>query len=266
MIFVMNAVRHSVNVDDTHVIRIEENTLAQLRGTYLQRWGSVPNAVQMSQLIDDYVREEVLFREGRALRLADDDMIVRHRVVQKMQFLLSSQSDVVEPAAAEIQEFFLTNIEHYQTPAQIIIEQRFFDPAIRGTRTLRDAEDALHRLQAHRDNASSEGDPPIVAITMTPQTLESLEQAYGQRFAGTAFEMKGSEWQGPVRSSFGVHLIRIKMRIAPRQLGIEDCKDEVVTDLIAKRQADMQSKAIREIRDSYRVVVAEGSVNTSPAI
>jgi hypothetical protein len=46
-----------------------------------------PTASESDRLVADYVREEVLYREALALGLDRDDLVVRRRLVQKMEML-----------------------------------------------------------------------------------------------------------------------------------------------------------------------------------
>ena len=40
------------------------------------------------QLVDDYIRDEVLFREALALNLDNNDQLIRRRLIQKMNTFL----------------------------------------------------------------------------------------------------------------------------------------------------------------------------------
>ena len=44
-------------------------------------------AEELRGLIDDYIRDEVFYREGRALGLDRDDIVIRRRLRQKMEFM-----------------------------------------------------------------------------------------------------------------------------------------------------------------------------------
>ena len=42
---------------------------------------------QREKLLDEFIREEVLFREARSLNLDEKDYIIRQRMVQKVEYL-----------------------------------------------------------------------------------------------------------------------------------------------------------------------------------
>lgn len=47
-------------------------------------------AAQRERLVDDYVREEVLFHEAKKLQLDQNDQVFRQRLIQKMRYLTQS--------------------------------------------------------------------------------------------------------------------------------------------------------------------------------
>ncbi|HKT71886.1 MAG TPA: hypothetical protein VJQ47_03285 [Steroidobacteraceae bacterium] len=53
---------------------------ARLAALYLQQYGAAPTTDELQKLLDQYVRGEILYREGLALGLEQDDEIVRRRV------------------------------------------------------------------------------------------------------------------------------------------------------------------------------------------
>jgi hypothetical protein len=50
------------------------------------------SAQELQGLIEDYIRDEVFYREGRAAGLDRDDALIRRRVRQKMEFLAEDMS------------------------------------------------------------------------------------------------------------------------------------------------------------------------------
>ena len=54
-------------------------------------------------MIDDFVREEVYYREALALGLDRNDTVIRRRLQQKMEFLTDTGADLLEPVAGELE-------------------------------------------------------------------------------------------------------------------------------------------------------------------
>src|SRR5882672_5080040 len=49
-----------------------------------------PTQQELQGLIDNWVREEILYREGLAMNLDRDDPVVRRRIQQKVEFIVDS--------------------------------------------------------------------------------------------------------------------------------------------------------------------------------
>jgi len=81
----------------THEIRVTKGQIASLSAGFAKTSLRDPNASELSDLIDEYVREEVYCREAIALGLDKDDAIIRRRLRQKMEFLVQ---DAPVPAGA----------------------------------------------------------------------------------------------------------------------------------------------------------------------
>ena len=60
---------------------------------FTRTWQRPPTAQELAGLIEDYIREEVLYREAVAMGLDRDDIIVRRRLRQKLEFLTEETAE-----------------------------------------------------------------------------------------------------------------------------------------------------------------------------
>src|SRR5213075_550163 len=60
--------------------------------------GREPSAVAMRHLIDSYVRDEILYREGVKLGLERDDIVVKRRVRQKIEMISEEDASTRAPS------------------------------------------------------------------------------------------------------------------------------------------------------------------------
>ena len=89
---------------------------ARLETTYRQQYGVAPSAEQLQYLLNQYVRSEILFREGLAMGLDRDDEIVRRRVVQKIEFVNQDLDLDAEPDEAALVGYFKRHETRYSAP------------------------------------------------------------------------------------------------------------------------------------------------------
>jgi hypothetical protein len=86
--------------DAPREIVISEARIEALAENFATVWMRPPTAVDLKGLIDDYVAEEVYYREAIAMGLDQDDTVIRRRLRQKMEFFSEDIANSVEPADA----------------------------------------------------------------------------------------------------------------------------------------------------------------------
>src|SRR6187549_3206149 len=77
---------------------ISRGRIAQIVAGYERANQRAPLASELDGLIEDAVREEILYREAMALGLDRDDTIVRRRLRQKLEFVSEDLEPLPEPS------------------------------------------------------------------------------------------------------------------------------------------------------------------------
>ena len=116
--------------------------VARLADTYRLQFGQQPTATEVKTLVDNYVREEIEYRESLALGLDRDDEIVRRRLVQKYEFLQQDLQSLEDPSDKTLRAWYAAHPDAYGQPATRSFTQVYFSPDHGG-------EDAAeHRAEA----------------------------------------------------------------------------------------------------------------------
>lgn len=254
LIFAVNAVLHPAPSDDPHRIAIGQADIERVRALYTQQWGAAPADADIPKLVEDYVRSEILAREGHALGLAADDPVVRNRLVQKMEFLLQDTSAVAQPTDAEMAAWLAAHADRYQVPERLVFRQIYFSPSLRGDHAEGDARAMLASLGT--GNADPAGDPFMLAADPEPRSRAEVAEDFGAGFAAALFALPSGSWQGPVRSALGIHLVRIDQRQPARLPPLAEIRDRVHDDMMAERFQAASDAAYARIRAKYQVTVA----------
>ena len=69
-----------------------QGRIEQISLLFAKSWQQPPADAELKGLIDNYVKEEIYYREARKLELDQDDEVVRRRMLLKMQLLSQSAS------------------------------------------------------------------------------------------------------------------------------------------------------------------------------
>ena len=92
-------------------IVISESRIEALAENFGRTWTRPPTPQELRGLVDDYVKEEVFYREAIAMGLDRDDTVIRRRLRQKMEFVSEDAAATVEPTEAQLQEFLAAHPE-----------------------------------------------------------------------------------------------------------------------------------------------------------
>jgi len=235
-------------------IVVTDATVAGLVQTFAGTWQRPPTAQELKGLIDTRIREEVLYREGVAMGLDRDDSVVRRRVLQKLDIISEESADAQPPSDAALSAWLAQHAERYAQPPVLDFEQVLFDPARHGARLDADLATALAQLRAGADPAKF-GDHGLLPLQARASPLDVIGRDFGDEFAQALLTLPVGTWQGPVRSGFGAHLVRIERRVPGRPATLAEARASVERDYESDRRERAREDYYRRLRRDYRVVI-----------
>ncbi len=239
--------------DERPVVEVTPDQVEQLRARWTAQWGRPPNPTELRELVDEAVEEEILYREAQRLGLGRDDAIVRRRLAQKLTFLLEDAGDAGPPSEDEIAEYYAREAERYRRPARTSFDHVFLS----GDRRADAGRDAVALLDQVGGDGGDDwerlGDPFMLARSYADRTDQEIAGLFGAEFAHAVSELPPGDWQGPVASTYGEHLVRVNGRTASRAPALAEVRDRVVADLRQERRRDRSQAGYRALRESYEV-------------
>ena len=239
--------------DESRVITVTEAQADRIAALWQTQTGRAPSAQELQALIDDHVREEILVREARRLRLDEGDVIVRRRLAQKLSFLTEDVAALTPPDDAALLAYFEANRQRYATPAVITFSHIYFSPDRRED-AAGDAARALATLDP--DAWRTTGDPFMLGRTYAYASLPRVRKDFGDSFAEALLDMPADGvWRGPVASGYGLHLVRIDERTAARGADYATVAERVAADLDAERRAEANRAHFENLKATYTVVL-----------
>ena len=88
---------------------------------------------------------------------------------------------------------------------------------------------------------------------LTPASV--INGQLGQGFSEAVNQMEPGIWLGPVKSSYGYHLVRVEEMVPGYDPPLSKIRNEVERELLADRRQEMLEKAYERLREKYTVVV-----------
>ena len=209
-------------------------------------------------MVEDKVREEVLYREGLAMGLDKDDTIVKRRMAQKMQFLAEDVAAAHEPSTDELKAWFDKNKDKFALPGRYSFRHLYFSPDKRAKNAQDDAAKALAKIAGQPEDsklAMSLADPFMFQDYYGDRTPESLAKEFGPPFAVAIEKLKPGSWQGPIESGYGWHLVFVDTVIPGRIPAFEEIEPDVKTAWLGEQKQQAWQKAYAEMRAKYSVLL-----------
>jgi peptidyl-prolyl cis-trans isomerase C len=247
---------------DPKRIELTVDDLRQLEIAFAAQWERAPNTEELAGLVEEHVREEVLYREALALGLDKDDTIVKRRMAQKMGFLAEDLAATRQPTTAELQAWFEKHSERFALPARATFRLLYFSPDKRGPHASDDALKALETLRGQPESSPTTAalaDRFMFQDYYPDRTPDQLAKDFGPKFAQALFKLKPGSWQGPIESGLGWHLVWIESITPEHVPSFDDVKSDVRDAWAADWAAQAQQKAYETMRAQYVVVLPKSS-------
>ena len=243
-------------------IEVGAGTIAWLGEGFAKQWHRAPDARELRGLVEDHVREEILYREALAMGLDRNDTIVRRRLAQKVQFLGEDIAAAAPPDEAALRAWFEENAARYALPGRISFRHVYFSKDRRGDRLEADARTALASLlQGGDENAL--GDPFLGEFEFVAADESRIAGSLGGGFAKQVFALPDGSWQGPVASAYGLHLVLVSGREQARPVAFERVRDAVARDFAEDRRLAANRDFTERLKSRYRVRVDETALEAA---
>jgi hypothetical protein len=224
---------------------------------FKRRTGRMPSVTDERSMIDAYVADEILVREALALGLDRGDVIVRRRLIQKMEFLLENTEPVPDPTDAGLEAFVAAHPERYAMPARVTFTHVFVSSERAGANADAEAAGLRDRLDAGADPATL-GDPFLRGRELRLHSQPELAGIFGPQFAAAVMQLPENAWSQPIRSTFGAHVVRVTEKKPGTAPALATIRQRVERDWKDDRRQELNREARARLRQRY-VVTVEGA-------
>jgi hypothetical protein len=237
-----------------HRIVITEGVVADLVAQHVAAKGREPGAGELTHLLDAYVRDEILYREGVALGLDRDDIVVKRRVRQKLEVIGEEDASTGAPTDADLAAYLAAHRERFTQPAVLTFEQVFLGHAPSSAETLRAV--ALRReAGGDRFDPRRLGHPSLLPARVALAPADLVAREFGASFAEAAEKAPIGEWVGPIHSSFGTHYVRVSDRTPAVDPSLGAVREQVVREWENDRRRRARDDAFARMRRAYTVSI-----------
>ena len=249
-------------------IVVTPGLVEHLASGFAKTWQRPPTDTELKGLVDDYVKEEIATREATAMGLDRDDVIIRRRLRQKMEFLVEDAGDQAPPTDAELGAWLAKHRDSFRAEPRIAIRQVYVSMERRGASARAEAERLLARLRAAGPGAKTDalGDPTLLPAELPSGPLSEVSRAFGSEFAAKVDSLVPGQWAGPIESPYGLHLVLVSERVAASDPPLADVRPIVEREFLAERRRAQLQALYERLLQGYTVSIEMPKAPEKPAV
>ena len=191
-------------------IVVTAGRIQQMSNIFGKTWQRPPTAAELKGLIDDFVLEEIYYRQAVAMGIDRDDTIIRRRLRQKFEFLTDDLAATLEPTDEELAAYLAANPDAFMRDTTYTFEQVYINPDQAGVDLETRVAEQLSALKAGSAKPANSG---LLPSHFDAEPARVVNNTFGTGFSENLDALEPSEWQGPVESGLGPHLVRLDARV-----------------------------------------------------
>ena len=214
-------------------------------------WSRPPTPTELRGLVDTYVTDEMLFREGRELGLGEDDAVIKRRIRQKYQVMSEELLATEPPSDEELAKYLERHADRFRSAGTMTFEQVIVADV--GAGAEREVERARKALEDGADPINV-GRPTMLPSREDAAALDLVARDFGQEFVRQLEQVPLGQWHGPVQSPFGTHVVRVTQRTPGALPALDDIRVAVTREWERERRERALEANLAELRRKYPVV------------
>jgi len=236
---------------DTRVV-VSAGRIGQLENIFTKTWQRPPTAIELKGLVDDFVLEEIYYRQAVAMGIDRDDTVIRRRLRQKFEFLTDDIAAAAAPSDEDLATYLAANSEKFRRDTTYTFEQVYINADRPGV----DLEAYMaEKLSALRVGKAVEGDSGMLPTFFDQTPSRIIDGNFGSDFSASLDLLPLDEWQGPIESGLGLHLIRMKTRVAGTLPDIAEVRSIVEREWAHDKRLQTRRIINEQLLNDYDVVI-----------
>jgi peptidyl-prolyl cis-trans isomerase C len=221
---------------------------------YKSQTGNLPSKQQLDVMIENFIKEEIYYREAMKSGLDQDDEIIRRRLAQKFDFIHTDLTKTATATDNELELFYKKHPELFHKDAIVSFSHIYFSAdKTNDSITKQKAITVLKELKHSSLLRSPEkGDRFPLQYDYTEQSILDIQQNFGNKpIVDSLFNAPMNSWIGPVQSGYGWHLLFISKRENASQIPFYSIKEDVKTKYTESVKEELNKKAFKNLSEKY---------------
>ncbi len=222
LIFLFYAHINDGFTEEDKIIVISQAKQDQLTYIWQKKHMRKPTKIELQELMEGEIYDEIMSREAVKLGLNKEDGIIRRRLVQKMTFVSSNFSALVNPTDAQLKKYLQEHKEKFMSPVRISFALQ-------------------NNVMLNRENkAMSKWD---------------VSRMYGKAFANKVFTLPIGVWSKDMMSAYGKVDVYVNEIITASALPYVQIKPTLKEVWQREEKERMDKKFYETLKSDYSIEI-----------
>ncbi len=199
-----------------------------------------------------------LERAARALGLQRSDTLIQRYLTSMMRLAVTKLSPDALPATGDVADYYTQHADQFRDPPRLRFTHVYVSVERHGSAADAVARQLLDTLQHNSvdpQDAPARGDSFIQGPDVPAASPSDLERTFGPEFAAAIAAVPPHIWSGPLRSSYGLHLVWVSERIPAQTRPLHAVRNQVLHALLTARSAERLRTQKRALRNRYHITL-----------
>jgi len=235
-----------LNNDDENTIYVSSNDIDFLVSTWNDQMQRPPNEEELKTIIENFIQNEVLYREALNLNLDRGDIIVKRRLIQKLGFL-KQEEGVKIPNNNELKKFFDENKDDFMIPKRLSFDHIFFSKESR----------SIEEVEQYLVDKNVKSDPFLLGKNFSDKTIRQIQRDFGDKFAAALEKITMIKSNLIIESIYGWHIVNISNIENSYLPEFNSIKDKLLDSYLLVKKDEVLKKYTEELIKSYDVSLSK---------
>ena len=158
--------------------------------------------------------------------------------------------------------FYQENAARYTQPAKLSFRHIYFNPDKHGERVLDEANTTLQTLQSTGAGAQvsdDRGDRFMLSNVYQHKSSDDIAREFGREFADKLATLSPGDWQGPIQSGYGQHLVFITERETASVYPFAQVRERVKNDYLFELRQTRNQQVLEKLKARYEIIIDSGT-------
>ena len=235
-----------------HIIVVDDAEVAQLIAGWQRTWNRMPTQEELQGILKNHVRDEVLYQEALNQGLDKNSAVVKRALITQMDLMAEGQGEGRIIEEADIQAYYNLRKDQFTSQPLLSFRQVYFAET-EERESLESLVNQWNETRIDYEVARQTGKTTMLPPSIQELPADLVDREFGEGFAEKLQGLQAGQWNGPIPSAFGWHLVYLDTLTPPRVLSLDEVRNEILLQLQYEDKDAAKEQFYTELLQQYEV-------------